>query len=299
MEKDKLLQAIDNHLEDIREQFTIIREYEGKIPGIELDIIMSNIRKVYEVLLQLEKTNRPVVAFNVKDETNEEKAEVAEDPERKEEEIVLEKEPETIEETVETPVPEEVTPEPVVEEKIPEPVPEEKEPEPAPEPIVEVKEPEKVVVEDTPPITTEMEPEKVVVEAPPPIEEKPRETMTESVATEVEVEQPKTTLDLFGESSDTLADRLTDNSEKRVADKLQGEKVNDLKAAIGINEKFSFINELFDGSLKNYEDAIARLNHCGSVEEAGKALDELQSQYSWDAENSITQSFIDLVYRKF
>jgi len=65
MDKEKIITAISQQLEDITEQFEIIREYEGKIPKIELDLLLSNIRNVYESLLVLDKANQPVIDFNV------------------------------------------------------------------------------------------------------------------------------------------------------------------------------------------------------------------------------------------
>jgi hypothetical protein len=221
MDKDNFIQTIDNHLEDIREQFEVIRDYEGKIPVIELDLIMSNIRKVYETLLKLEKLNQPAIPFNVQ------------------------------------------------------------EPEPSDISVVEAEKTEEVPAQTS------------------PVSAMPEVSMTVPVEKDAEPDQPKTTLDLFGEPASTLADSLKEAPEKRVADKLQGEKVVDIKAAIGINEKFLFINELFDGSLKNYEDAISKINQCQSEGEAGQVLEELQTQFTWAKENITAKSFIELVNRKF
>jgi hypothetical protein len=41
----------------IREQSAIIATYEGKIPQIEIDIVMTNIRKLYEDYMELSKLN--------------------------------------------------------------------------------------------------------------------------------------------------------------------------------------------------------------------------------------------------
>lgn len=254
MEKDKFLEAISNHLEDIREQFEIIRGYEGKIPSIELDLVMSNIRKVYEAFVKLEKLNQPVVSFSV--EKKQEKGPAA---------------------APEVPV-------------------EEKKEQPPAEKAVEEARPADTVPEVQPEAQPEVQPE-----AQPEVEkEKEVETpVAEQEEEKEEPKQPKTTLDLFGESSSTLADRLTDNTEKRVADKLKVEKIKDIRSAVGINEKFLFINELFDGSLKNYEDAVSRLNQCASGAEAGQILDEFQANYRWDRDDPTTLTFMDLVRRRF
>lgn len=258
MEKDNYLKVIDGHLEDIREQFEIIRAYEGKIPSIELDLIMANLQEVYDTFRQLEKLNQPVFSFKLEREAPAETP-IAEPPP----EVKAEEPAET---PIAAPPPEVKTPEPV-ETPIAEPPPEVKTPEPDPLPPVE--------------------------KASDPEPEKPVTTPS------AESRTAKSTLDLFGESSSTLADRLKDTNEKRVADKLKPARLHDIRSAIGINEKFLFINELFDGSLKNYEDAISKLNDCLDGSEADRQLTILQAAFSWDPDNVTVISFTDLVSRKF
>lgn len=305
MDKEKIILAIHEQLEDIREQFDIIKNHDGKIPIIEIDLIMSNLRDIYESFIHLEKISRPVISFEIENqhpvpETAAVRHEVPEEsrvappvPEtiEKAEEKMAEPEPEAkaveVEEVMPEPEPETRTP--VVEEIQAEPEPmatvpevEEKEDHlPEPEPVAEEEEEEP---EPTPPPVMEV--------APEPVAEVKMESPREE-------QSAKTTLDLFGEPSDTLADRLKDNNEKRIADTLKADKIIDIKSAIGINEKFLFINELFDGSLKNYEDSISKLNACQTNFQAGQVLTELQTTFGWDAENTTARSFIDLVNRKF
>jgi hypothetical protein len=58
MGRDILTKDIYVLLEIVREQSSIISSYEGKIPQIELDIIMSNIRRLYEDYYELSRVNR-------------------------------------------------------------------------------------------------------------------------------------------------------------------------------------------------------------------------------------------------
>lgn len=55
-----------------------------------------------------------------------------------------------------------------------------------------------------------------------------------------------------------------------------------LKSLIGINDKFSFINELFDGNLKEYNEAIDSLNGFTQKQEALGFLDQLRSKNLWE-----------------
>ncbi|MBL4652261.1 MAG: hypothetical protein JKY53_05265 [Flavobacteriales bacterium] len=80
-----------------------------------------------------------------------------------------------------------------------------------------------------------------------------------------------------------------------IIEKLQQTPISDIKSAIGINDKFLFINELFNGDSKKFGATIDLLNQCSSMEEAQQNL----GQFAWDGESETTQSFIKLVSRKY
>ena len=88
--------------------------------------------------------------------------------------------------------------------------------------------------------------------------------------------------------------------DKSLADTLNKKPIKELKAAIGINEKFLFINELFDGNLQEYNNSIAALNQCQSYSEATTFIkNNLSGKYKWEEENKYVLSFLDLVKRRF
>ncbi len=57
MDKKIIKGLIDEKLEVIQDQFSIIKEYEGKIPVIEIDLLMTSIRDLYELVLSLQFEN--------------------------------------------------------------------------------------------------------------------------------------------------------------------------------------------------------------------------------------------------
>ncbi len=89
------------------------------------------------------------------------------------------------------------------------------------------------------------------------------------------------------------------NAEESMVEKLQHKRIADLKAAIGINEKFQFINELFDGNMKEYNVAVDQVNNFSSQSEAESYLSNLREMYKWDPENAIALNFQELVERRF
>ena len=62
------------------------------------------------------------------------------------------------------------------------------------------------------------------------------------------------------ESATTLGDLLEKTEDNSLAARLQRKPVSDLISAIGINDKFLFLNELFGGSMEKYNKSIRSLN---------------------------------------
>jgi hypothetical protein len=83
-----------------------------------------------------------------------------------------------------------------------------------------------------------------------------------------------------------------------IGDRIQKSKIVTLKEAIGINEKFFFLNELFGGNLTEYNKAIAHLDSLATLEEAIAYLEALQVNYSWTLESDAAVQLIRVVERK-
>lgn len=84
-----------------------------------------------------------------------------------------------------------------------------------------------------------------------------------------------------------------------VEDKLKQIAIVDLTTAIGINEKYLFASELFEGNIELYCQAVVGLNALESLDQAMLFLDELAKQYKWDQENESVLRFRDLVERRY
>jgi len=98
----------------------------------------------------------------------------------------------------------------------------------------------------------------------------------------------------------TVVDVISEDIQKEsVADKIQKQsKVENLKDAIGINEKFFFINELFDGNLNEYNEAIESLNTINSMDESVSLLENLSNKYNWQSNADAVEQLKQFVERK-
>ncbi len=119
-------------------------------------------------------------------------------------------------------------------------------------------------------------------------------------------------INLFSQKKSTLAEKLQNTGKASLYDRiglskqngtlgerLKKKPVTDIKTAIGINEKFLFINELFKGNMHEYNDAIKRLNRAGDLENAALIFDELQSKYNWSNKATATQQLLSFVERRY
>jgi len=105
--------------------------------------------------------------------------------------------------------------------------------------------------------------------------------------------------DLFSEAKQSLADKLSEGQDPRLADRIQQNKISDIKAAIGINEKFLFINELFAGDLKIYNQAIDKLNLASNYHGAISAFNQFKEQFGWDEKDEVVIKLKTIVNRKY
>ena len=98
-------------------------------------------------------------------------------------------------------------------------------------------------------------------------------------------------------STDRIGQMVTSvKQDELITSVMHNKPISDIGAAIGINDKFYFIRELFSGDSKAYQDTIRRLNGAVSLGEAMKILDDSTVMGSDPAAQS---SFVDVVRRKF
>ena len=89
-------------------------------------------------------------------------------------------------------------------------------------------------------------------------------------------------------------------SEPELGDKLQDTPVKDLKKAIGVNDRYTFINELFRGDEAMYERSIKTINGFAIFPEAEYWIRrELKLKLGWDDKNETVKQFDQLVRRRF
>ena len=100
----------------------------------------------------------------------------------------------------------------------------------------------------------------------------------------------------------TLADTLNQGGrtvEDQLETRVKSKKVDDLRTIININDKFSFMSELFHNNMKAYNDFILRLNAFTDREEALAYVEEVAAQYMWNNNSLVVKSFYKVFDHKF
>jgi hypothetical protein len=105
--------------------------------------------------------------------------------------------------------------------------------------------------------------------------------------------------DFIGNDSISLNEKLKGDI-KELGSSLKHSPVQDLKKAIGINDRYLFISELFRGDEAMYERSIKTINNFRVLSEAEYWIErELKVKLGWDNSKTITHHFYDVVKRRF
>jgi len=98
---------------------------------------------------------------------------------------------------------------------------------------------------------------------------------------------------------ESLNDKLK-QSKFELSDMLTDTPVKDLKKAIGVNDRFLFINELFRGDEAMYERSIKTINNFSIFPEAQYWIErELKLKIGWKDADPVVRQFDQLVKRRF
>ncbi len=230
----------------------------GKLSAIEKDLLLSKVRNLYDLMLKIEVEEDGDKSKS----TKKQKQPLPHDPEIINEEAYVQKENDV---SLSVKSAKQEREEQTVS----------NEPEPAPEAEEEI--PEK---------------EEEYGEAKDGKIEEKQEEITEKQ----QVNQPEIIADKF-QGKKSMAENLAKGkSKKDISSRIHARPVRDIQSAIGVNDKFTFIRELFGGDRNLYHDTIQLLNNFDTFE---NAQDFLQSEFNWDMEDENVQKLITLLRRKY
>ncbi len=105
--------------------------------------------------------------------------------------------------------------------------------------------------------------------------------------------------EMLGIRDASLNDKLKEHKEE-IGQKLTGHPIKDLKRAIGVNDRYVFISELFRGDEVMYERSLKTINGFRIYAEAEYWIErELKVKLGWLDNNEASKQFYHLVKRRF
>jgi chromosome segregation ATPase len=123
------------------------------------------------------------------------------------------------------------------------------------------------------------------------------ETVTEDkVHAEIEYQAKEQTIDKVEQTISTLNDKLQGSRSSNLQEKIKNSKLTDIQSAIGINDQFLFIRELFDNNSTEYKSSI---NYINSRNDYNEIISHFNKSQKWDIEDGTVIQFFDLIKRKF
>ena len=293
--KHNMMKHIENSLLDGMERLGLIasriRKNEGPTPQIEIDIILEELRNLYMVALQMESAPVSVdpdgAAQKVAEEATAKKAAEEAAAKKAAEEAAAKK---AAEEAAAKKAAEEAAAKKAAEETA-----------------------RKAKEEELKPIFAPEEPatpEPIVTPIMESIEGNPNDTLFETTPQEASAPAAKgnSLFSYLGEAKEekptvrTLADTLNHSGlsvEEKLETRVNAKKVEDLRTVININDKFSFMSELFHNNMKAYNDFIMRLNGYTTREQALAYVADVAAQYGWNSESLVVKNFYKVFDKKF
>lgn len=99
------------------------------------------------------------------------------------------------------------------------------------------------------------------------------------------------------QSKKFVHDSISEKSLKQdVSSKLQSKPIKDINSAIGLNDKFIFIKELFRNNKESYHETIQVLNNFDTFE---NAIEFLSENFKWNSDDPNFERLKELVRRKY
>jgi hypothetical protein len=157
--------------------------------------------------------------------------------------------------------------------------------------VLETKSPEPIQIKTEP----KSEPEEKAVPKPEPhpetipTPEKPGKPVISAAPTTILAEKFITEKSFLNEVLTQYANTYD------IAKKFQNSPINDIFTAIGINEKFLFIKELFSNNAELYQRTIEQLNLASDFNEAIEYIDK---NFTWNFESTTVHNLLELIRRR-
>ncbi len=141
-------------------------------------------------------------------------------------------------------------------------------------------------------------------------EEDVSENMDEEFAPIVEVktaptpivaEKPTTVNEKFTEEKHTINEKFENNQPKSsIAEVHETEKISEIQKNISVNQRYMFLNDLFNGDSSEYSNALEAVEKSNSFDESVELLVQNYSKkYEWDMNSDEVKELLKVIFKRF
>jgi hypothetical protein len=102
--------------------------------------------------------------------------------------------------------------------------------------------------------------------------------------------------EVINKDSSSLNEAMANRKESVEDIRQIGKPVDDVRKAFGLNDRFYFQRELFSNNADLFNQTLDQINHMDSYQ---SAINFLQSNYNWGADNEASESFYKSIKRRF
>ena len=260
------IQIITKDIQDIEKLVDNFNNYSS-IPAIEIDLALSKLRNIYDLLLMFREAPEDISVFGADSESGVEADN--HEPEIRTEEVLKETPPIKV----------------ISQENV----------EPEAEDIwsvTDLKETEKTepVIPPTVQMTSSDLPENV-------LKATPANTIPEITVAKKAEKESSLLGDKYKTEKKFINDRFGEQTvRKDLRSKLQTTPITNIAGSIGINDKFYLIRELFKGNAESFRSTMDILDHSQNFNEAFNYLIE---HFDWNMESEPALQLLGLIRRKF
>jgi hypothetical protein len=292
MDLNRLTRDADDLIRKVVSRYNQLYVPSGAISQVELDLLLDDLRNLYDTFKTIGQENlnrqhpleRPQVSVA---------SHINQEPAYTQPEQIIEAEKPAAEEFSATMVTPEAESKPLF---TPEPTPENITTaaiQSAPAPV------EEEYTAQQPTLNQEtFTPQPEIIESPKPAYGQTVQPAAEEVTTPVQQAAASTLAEKFN-TSKSLSEVIASSQPSAGAGaRMLLQPISDLNTGIGLNDKFSFISELFGNNPAVYEEAITRINRAVNLDEANWILQKYHS-HEWDHKHETHNRLKDFIKRRF
>jgi len=101
------------------------------------------------------------------------------------------------------------------------------------------------------------------------------------------------------DEEDTLNAQFGSGGQKSIAEAHE-ENVDSMMNAISVNQRFMFINELFDGDADQFKESVDKVDKSSSFDESVEYLvQRYAKEYHWDMNSDEVKELLKIIFRRF